>query len=147
MDEAKLFPPDVRGERAQALLAQHAIQFINCEAQETRKTKKLKTPDGPVTREIVYRDWRVTGKFDSTLKTEIVVGDAGRIIFGTCTCAFFQDSLLGKGPCEHMIALFRASADERKDLPTSAPALASPPPAPAPAKQEDVDETDQEEEE
>ena len=118
VDEAKLFPPDERLERAKALLARNAVPFARCEPQETRKTKKLKTPDGPITREIVYRDWRVTGNV-ATEKTEIVVGDSGRIIFGTCSCAFFQDNLLGKGPCEHMIALFKASADGRKDLPTS----------------------------
>lgn len=121
VDEAKLFPPDERLERAKALLAQNAVPFARCEPQETRKTKKLKTPEGPITREIVYRDWRVTGNVASD-KTEIVVGDSGRIIFGTCSCAFFQENLLGKGPCEHMIALFRASADGRKDLPTSQPA-------------------------
>lgn len=118
VDEAKLFPPDERLERAKALIAENAIPFARCEPQETRKTKKLKTPDGPITREIVYRDWRVTGTV-ATEKTEIVVGDSGRIIFGTCSCAFFQDNLLGKGPCEHMLALFKASADGRKDLPTS----------------------------
>ena len=110
-----------RLERARELLARNAVPFARCEPQETRKTKKLKTPDGPVTREIVYRDWRVTGRVGSE-KSEIVVGDAGRIIFGTCSCAFFQENLLGKGPCEHMIALFKASAEGRKDLPTSAPA-------------------------
>ena len=57
---------------------------------------------------------RVTGNV-ATEKTEIVVGDSGRIIFGTCSCAFFQDNLMGKGPCEHMLALFKASADGRKD--------------------------------
>jgi SWIM zinc finger len=118
VDEAKLFPPDERLERARALIAENAIPFARCEPQETRKTRKLKTPDGPITREIVYRDWRVTGTV-ATEKTEIVVGDSGRIIFGTCSCAFFQDHLLGKGPCEHMLALFKASADGRKDLPTS----------------------------
>ena len=127
VDEAKLFPPDERLERAKALLARNAVPFARCEPQETRKTKKLKTPDGPVTREIVYRDWRVTGNV-ATEKTEIVVGDSGRIIFGTCSCAFFQENLLGKGPCEHMIALFKASADGRKDLPTSS-RLESRPPA------------------
>ncbi len=118
VDEAKLFPPDERLERAKALIAGNAVPFARCEPQETRKTKKLKTPDGPITREIVYRDWRVTGTV-ATEKTEIVVGDSGRIIFGTCSCAFFQDNLLGKGPCEHMLALFKASTDGRKDLPTS----------------------------
>jgi biotin operon repressor len=132
VDEARLFPPDERLERARALLAKNAVLFALCEPQETRKTKKLKTPDGPITREIVYRDWRVTGNV-ATEKTEIVVGDSGRIIFGTCSCAFFQDHLLGKGPCEHMLALFKASADGRKDLPTStassAPASVQPSPA------------------
>jgi hypothetical protein len=121
IDEAKLFPPDERVERAQALLSANAIPFARCEVQETRKTKKLKTPDGPITREIVYRDWRVSGNVGSD-KSEIVVGDTGRIIFGTCTCAFFQQNLMGRGPCEHMIALFKVSADSRADLPTSTPA-------------------------
>ena len=132
VDEARFFPPDERLEKAKALLAKNAVPFARCEPQETRKTKKLKTPDGPVTREIVYRDWRVTGNV-GTEKTEIVVGDSGRIIFGTCSCPFFQDNLLGKGPCEHMLALFKASADGRKNLPTStasnAPASVKPFPA------------------
>lgn len=123
IDEAKFFPPDVRMERANELLAANAVPFARCEAEETRKTKKLKTPDGPITREIVYRDWRVSGNVGKE-KTGIVVGDSGRIIFGTCTCAFFQENILGCGPCEHMIALFKASADGRKDLPTSQPARA-----------------------
>src|SRR5262249_48835492 len=137
VDEAKMFPPDERLERAKTLLATNAVPFARCEPEETRKTKKLKTPDGPITREVVYRDWRVSGNVGAD-KTEIVVGDSGRIIFGTCTCAFFQDNLLGKGPCEHMIALFGASADGRKDLPTSTPVTAVPPPPPK-AQAEDAE--------
>ncbi len=135
VDEVKFFPPDERLERAKALLAKNAVPFARCEPQETRKTKKLKTPDGPITREIVYRDWRVTGNV-ATEKTEIVVGDSGRIIFGTCSCQFFQDNLLGKGPCEHMLALFKASADGRKDLPTSTASN-----APASVKPSSADDT------
>jgi hypothetical protein len=152
VDEAVLFPPDERAERANALLATNAIPFARCEPQESRKTKRLKTPEGPVTREIVHRDWRVTGNVGPD-KTEIVVGDAGRLLFGTCTCAFFQEHLLGRGPCEHMIALFRASADGRKDLPTShpvadaaAPPRRQPPDAAAEGEsdggEEDFDETE-----
>jgi hypothetical protein len=141
VDEARLFPPDERLERARALLAQNAIPFVRCEPQETRKTKKLKTPDGPITREVVYRDWRVTGNV-AWEKTEIVVGDSGRIIFGTCTCAFFQENLMGRGPCEHMLALFNASADGRKDLPTSVAVMEAPLP---PRKQ--VEDEDQNEDE
>jgi hypothetical protein len=146
VDEAKMFPPDERLERARDLLAKNAVPFARCEPQETRKTKKLKTPDGPVTREIIYRDWRVTGSVGPE-QTEIVVGDSGRIIFGTCSCAFFQDNLLGKGPCEHMIALFRASADGRKDLPTSTVAAAAEaaPPAKEPADEDEAEEVDEDE--
>jgi SWIM zinc finger len=153
VDEARMFPPDERVERAKVLLATNAVPFARCEPQETRKTKKLKTPDGPVTREVVYRDWRVTGNVAAE-KTEIVVGDSGRIIFGTCSCAFFQENLLGKGRCEHMIALFKASADGRKDLPTSVPVPTAParPPKPTPdeeteteAGEEDFDENDEKE--
>ncbi len=147
VDEAKFFPPDERLERAKALLAKNAVPFARCEPQETRKTKKLKTPDGPITREIVYRDWRVTGNV-ATEKTEIVVGDSGRIIFGTCSCSFFQDNLLGKGPCEHMLALFKASADGRKDLPTStassAPASVKPSSAGEAGDGESEDEVEEE---
>jgi hypothetical protein len=141
VDEAKMFPPDERLEKADALLAKNAVGFARCEPQETRKTKQLKTPDGPVTREIVYRDWRVTGNVGSE-KTEIVISDAGRIIFGTCGCAFFQENLLGKGPCEHMIALFKASADGRKDLPTSTATAAMPvsPSKPMANEEEEVEE-------
>jgi hypothetical protein len=121
IDEAKFFPPDERLVRANALLAKNAVPFVRCEPAENRKSRRYRNPnDGSMMfREVIYRDWRVTGSVGSD-KTEIVVGDPERIIFGTCTCAFFQENLLGKGPCEHMIALFKASADGRKDLPTSA---------------------------
>jgi predicted nucleic acid-binding Zn finger protein len=45
--------------------------------------------------------------------TEIVVNDSGRIIFGRCACPFFEENLLNQGPCEHMLALFRASESSR----------------------------------
>lgn len=135
IDEASLFPPDERVERAQALLAQKAVHFAHCEPQETRKTRRLKTPAGPVDREIIYRDWRVTGSVGTEKRTEIVVGDRGTMIFGTCTCRFFQENLLGQGPCEHMLALWQASAAERQDAPTSVPAatgsVGQPPARPA----------------
>ena len=140
-----MFPPDERLEATKALLARNAVSFAQCEPQETRKTKKLKTPEGPVMREVVYRDWRVSGNVGAE-KTEIVVGDSGRIIFGTCTCGFFQENLLAKGPCEHMIALFKASADGRKDLPTSTPASSAPlPPSRPPLEGNDEGEPEEKE--
>lgn len=146
IDEARFFPPDLRVEQAQALLARNAITVSACEPQETRKVRKLKTPDGPVTREIVYRDWRVNGVAGDQAKVEIVIGDEGRILFGTCACAFFQENLLSKGPCEHMIALFRASAAVRQDLPTStaaSPEAAAALPRPQPSEDEDDPEAEE----
>lgn len=122
IDEGRLFPPNERLELARELVAQSAVSVTRCEPQETRKTRRLKTPDGPVTREVIYRDWRVSGSGGDNGNTEIVVGDLGRIMFGTCGCAFFQENLLSRGPCEHMIALLHASAGQRVDLLTSKPA-------------------------
>ena len=81
----------------------------------------------------------------SPAKSFIVIGDSGRIIFGTCSCAFFQDNLLGRGPCEHMIALFKASAESRKDLPTSTRVAAVPAPTPASKGSEEEQSVEQEE--
>jgi hypothetical protein len=59
---------------------------------------------------------------------EIVVNDTGRIIFGRCTCPHFGEHLMNQGPCEHMLALFKASdglrADRPSSLPVDAPAVA-----------------------
>ena len=55
---------------------------------------------------------------------EIVIDDNGRVIFGKCACDFFQENLLGRGPCEHMIALYRASEPRRRDMPSSFAAAA-----------------------
>jgi len=152
IDEAKLYPPDPRSEQAAAFLAAGTVQIDSCQPQETRKDRRLKTPDGPVTRTIVYRDWKVTGTVGGTGPLEIVIDDNGRVIFGKCPCAFFQENLLGRGPCEHMVALFRASEPQRRDLPSSFAAKdESIVPSPAAqaakaAKNEDA-EADEEEEE
>jgi hypothetical protein len=146
IEEAKFFPPDERQERANALLAKNAVPFVRCEPSESRKVRRLRNPatGEMVEREVIYRDWRVSGNVGSE-KTEIVVGDPARIIFGTCSCAFFQENLLGKGPCEHMIALFKASADGRKDLPTSTAATQGGMARPGKAR-EDEDENEAEDE-
>lgn len=119
LDEIKIYPPDPRSEQAEAFLATKDFKIESCEPQETRKVRRLKTPEGPVTREIVYRDWRVVGHAGQIGPAEIVVDDSGRVIFGKCPCAFFQENLLSRGPCEHMIVLHRASETLRRDLPTS----------------------------
>ncbi|HKI21009.1 MAG TPA: hypothetical protein VKA15_24160, partial [Isosphaeraceae bacterium] len=61
IDEAKLYPPDVRRERMQVLLDQERVHVKSALPRETVKTKKLKTPDGTRTRQVIYRDWQISG--------------------------------------------------------------------------------------
>jgi uncharacterized Zn finger protein len=126
IDEQKYFPPDRRVELAEKILSEGGVQVIACDAEETKKTRKLKTPEGAVVREIVYRDWRVRGRVAGARETEVVINDNGSIIFGRCDCDFFAEHLMNQGPCEHMIALFQASENQRRDNPTSAPGTIDP---------------------
>ena len=115
VDEAKLYPPDPRREAADTLIADNQVRISSCEIRETRKKKRLKTPDGKVECETVYRDWVVNGTVGDLPddSTEIVISDTGRVIFGRCVCPFFDENLLNKGPCEHMLAIFEASESQR----------------------------------
>jgi SWIM zinc finger len=117
-DEKKYFPPDLRRELATKLIADGRVHVQSCYTQGTTKTRKLKTPDGPVERQITYRDWHVHGSVGDN-DVQIVVSDVGSIIFGRCSCPFFETHLMNQGPCEHILALFQASAEERVDRPTS----------------------------
>jgi predicted ArsR family transcriptional regulator len=126
-DEATYFPPDLRQERAHAILEKGDAKVTSCSVEETRKVRNLRDPAGDskkekIAREIVYRDWRVIGEVENQKPVEIAVNDNGRIIFGRCTCPFFADNLMNQGPCEHMLALFKASESDRTDQPSSMPA-------------------------
>lgn len=124
-DEAKYFPPDLRHELAIMLLREGRVKIASCCAQETTKSRRLKTPDGPVERQITYRDWHVSGAVGEISEVEVVVNDSGSIVFGRCSCPFFDANLLQQGPCEHILALFQASAERRVDGQTSRPAVAA----------------------
>ncbi len=123
-DEAKYFPPDRRRELATKMLAEGRVELASCAVEETSKTRHLKTPEGRITRQITYRDWRVIGKAGDVGPVEVVINDTGRIIFGRCTCPFFDENLMNQGPCEHMQAVFQASEGYRKDAATSVAAAA-----------------------
>lgn len=142
VDEAKLYPPDIRRERVESLLQEGRVSVASVLPRETVKTRKLKTPDGPVTRQIIYRDWQVTGTAGDQTSVTLVVNDEGRLLFGTCACEFFKENLLNKGPCEHLAALLVASEAQRKDLPTSeaAPTKELPTPSGFPSETEEGDE-------
>jgi hypothetical protein len=121
IDEGECFPPNRRRELADAMLAAGRVRVDACAIRETRNSKNLKTPEGKVLREVIYRDWTVTGSAGEHAEAEIVVNDNGRIIFGRCQCDFFKEHILARGPCEHMIALLLASDGARVDLPSSRP--------------------------
>ena len=105
LDDEILFPEDPRREAADALLEKGLVDVVSDEMRETAKTKVLTDEEGDTfEKEVVYEDRVVRGQVGEE-ETEIVISDVGRIIFGTCGCTFFQDNLLNKGPCEHMIAL------------------------------------------
>ncbi len=113
----RLYPPDPR--RAEAERLEPQVKVASCAPRETRKLKRLKTPDGPLTREVVHRDWVVLGSVAEQPSVEAVLNDEQRLIFGRCGCTFFQDNLLNQGPCAHMLALLRVSEPLRKDTSTS----------------------------
>jgi len=117
-DEARLFPPDPRREATLRLVRTNQVHVTGVSVRETHKVRRLKAPDGPVERAMTYREWQVDGRAEGQT-SQIVVGDTGRIVFGTCSCAFFRENLLNMGPCEHMAALLFASDHARTDLPSS----------------------------
>jgi hypothetical protein len=125
-DEDTYFPPERRQELATALLAERKVRVGSSVAEETKKVRAFRDPatgeaKEKIVREITYRDWRIIGAAGGQDPVEIVVNDTGRIIFGRCTCPHFAEHLMNQGPCEHMLALFKASEDQRTDRPSSAP--------------------------
>jgi hypothetical protein len=132
VDEERLFPPDLRRERAGALLQQGLVRVESVTPRETRKIKRLPTPEGMVRREVIHRDLAVVGAVAEQPRVELVLNDEQRLIFATCGCDFFLENILNQGPCEHMLALLTASAGARRDAATSA---AVPPEAEALSRQ------------
>lgn len=147
IDEARLFPPDQRVVRARELVASRAVLVEGSAPRETRRERTFRDPrtGEKLLREVIHRDWHVSGRAGagpSARACEIVLNDSGRIIFGTCACAFFQENALNQGPCEHMLALFAESEASRRDLPTSVEAERPAPPAKARRQREAASEED-----
>jgi len=143
-----LFPPDERLEpRPKALIAGNAIPFARAKPQETRKTKKLKTPDGPITREIVYRDWRVTGTW-LRKRPKIVVETLAGLFSEHVVVHFFKTTCSAKAfantcsPCSKPAAMPKRFAGP----PTASSASASVKPSSA-VKREMAGQNDEVEEE
>jgi SWIM zinc finger len=121
IDLKKIYPPNSRQEAAQELISKDLVEVRSCHPRETRKIKKLASPQGKVLRTVIHRDWCMEGRVDQH-EVEIVLNDRDRVIFGKCGCPHFQENLMGKGPCEHMLALRTVGSQHRVDLPTSSEA-------------------------
>jgi hypothetical protein len=119
LDLTRVYPPDPRLQKASEMVRRNSVDLKLCQPRETRKIKRLPTPEGKVAREIVYRDWCFEGTVDGLESVEVVLNEADRVIFGRCSCSHFQQNLLTEGPCEHMLALRSVGLDQREELPTS----------------------------
>lgn len=145
IDEARFYPPDPRRERARKMLEGGEVRIAEVLPREERKLRRLRGADGErTTREIVWRQWVVRGEAGDQ-QCEAIVGDDGRLVFGTCGCEFFREHLLNRGPCEHLIALFRASEPMRRDGPSSRVTAAALEPPKPPGSFDEADEIDDEE--
>lgn len=115
IDLARVYPPDLRKEAADRFAEAGAVEVVSAVTRETKKARKLHTPDGVVFRELVHRDWVVTGRVGEEAEVELVLNEEDRLLFGRCGCAFFAENLMAKGPCAHLIALQAAAAPLRKE--------------------------------
>ena len=91
------YPPDPRVTEALTLEEEEKVNVASDEIRETRKANSI------------FFDRVISGSVDEQ-NVEVVIKDTGQMIFGTCECPFFQENLMARGPCAHMIAL-RAVAE------------------------------------
>ncbi len=90
LDIERLFAPDPRIERAQALLKDGRVTLLHFGPSEVRR-----------------RETRATATVragDKMYEVIVSVDDEGSVRFGVCQCKFFQDNILSRGPCEHILA-------------------------------------------
>ena len=99
IDPEEYFPPNPRKERAVELVDEGAVELTKDAIRETEKKDGFGGTK-------VFEDRVIEGGVGDE-ETHLVLQSTGRIIFGRCTCDFFDDNLLNMGPCEHMLALRR----------------------------------------
>lgn len=105
IDPDEFYPPDPRQQAADAHLAAGRVSITLDEVREKRRSS---TDDEGNVKVTIFENRVIEGDV-AAQHTHIVVQDTGRVIFGRCTCAFFDENLMNKGPCEHMMALKQAS--------------------------------------
>ncbi|MBA3534892.1 MAG: SWIM zinc finger family protein [Ardenticatenales bacterium] len=93
IDMDALFTPDPRVEHAQQLADQGnvTITHILPPAENPRGETKVEAEVIPNT--------------STPYKVIVAMDDDQRIRFGQCECPFFQEHIMGRGPCEHILAV------------------------------------------
>jgi hypothetical protein len=117
LDTAALWPPDPCQEAATRLLAEpDGVQVRQLDAEDLPKARRFRHPDSGerIERVVAYPQWRIRG-VSQGFEPEAVVGDEGQLVSGTCGCGFFQEHLLSRGPCPHMLALLWRSEPQRQE--------------------------------
>ncbi len=125
LDLEKLYPPNPQRIAARLFLSTGQVEVQRVTAEEKRKVRRFRSVEGPLVREVIFRDFVVSGAVGAEKAVEVTISESGRIIFGRCGCAAFKAHLLTQGPCEHLLALTWASEAKRKDLPSSVEAAAA----------------------
>ncbi len=100
IDPEEFFPPDPRKIEADKLVAAGQVELVSDAIREVQKPGS----------DTVFEDRVLDGKAGGE-DVHLVLKSSGQIIFGRCTCEFFDENLMNKGPCEHMLAL-RAGVSE-----------------------------------
>lgn len=103
IDPDAFYPPDPRKAASVAHVERGRVKIENVEIRRKEKIGAPAQPGGePV---VTVFESRVVQGDVAGCTTHVVIQDTGRIIFGRCTCEFFDENLMNKGPCEHMLAL------------------------------------------
>lgn len=92
VDVDALFAPDPRLAVAEKLFENGGVTL-----------REITLPDPEEKRR---RETRATAAIDDGASYEVTVSvdDTGRVRFGRCSCKFFADNMLSRGPCEHILA-------------------------------------------
>jgi len=92
VDVDALFAPDPRLVVAQNLL------------DSGRVTLQQITPPDPAQKRHVETRARAKVDDDAPYEATVSVDTTGRVRFGRCTCKFFADNLMSRGPCAHILS-------------------------------------------
>jgi hypothetical protein len=118
-DQTEQFGPDSRCVAAHQWIQEGTVSVKECRPQDRHQVRQVRMLSSELLCEVIRRDWYVSGVVAGQTDVEVIVQDPGRIIFGLCSCPFFEQNGLNRGPCAHMLGLLQASASRRTAPPLS----------------------------